>query len=116
MMRNAGPTPAAPHGFDTVQLGVPYLQIPIGQMMAAAQVTAALAQRQLEADVKSIDELNGLIAESNSRALQVLAQVSGQDFGADRKSWERWLTDLRGYAYVSPTNPADKPTMVQEVP
>ena len=77
LMRSAGPTPSAPHGFDTVQLGVPYAQIPIGQMMAASQATAMLAQQQLEADVKSIEELNTLIAESNSRALQVLREVSG---------------------------------------
>ena len=115
-MKHAGPTPAAPHGFDTVQLGVPYIQIPIGQMMAASQATAALAQRQLETDVKSIEDLNALISESNSRALQVLTQVSGQDYGADRKSWDRWLTDLRGYAYISPTVPVDKPTLVEEVP
>ncbi len=48
--------------------------------------------------------------------MQVLSQVSGQDYGADRKSWDRWLTDLRGYAYVSPTVPVDKPTLVEEVP
>ena len=116
LMKNAGPTPSAPHGFDTVQLGVPYVQIPIGQMMAASQATAMLAQRQLEADVKSIEELNSLIAESNSRALQVLTEVAGQNFGADRKAWDKWLTDLRGYAYVSPTISADKPTVVQDVP
>ena len=117
LMKHAGPTPGAPHGFDTMQLGVPYLQIPIGQMIAASQATAALAQRQLEADVKSIEDLNTMIAESNSRALLVLNQVSGQSFGADRKAWDQWLTDLKGYAYVSPTVPADyKPTVVEEVP
>jgi hypothetical protein len=101
-------------GTEWVQLGVPYLQIPIGQMMAASEATAMLAQRQLEMDVKSIDDLNALIAETNSRALQVLAQVSGQSYGSDRQSWERWLSDLRGYAYVSPPVPADKPTLVEE--
>ena len=117
MMKHTGPTPAAPHGFATLQLGVSYLQIPIGQMMAASQATAVLAQRQLEADVNSIEELNSMIAQSNSRALEVLSQVSGQNFGADRKAWDRWLTDLRGYAYVSPTVPAEeKPTVVEEVP
>ena len=35
---------------------------------------------------------------------------------ADRQSWERWLTDLKGYAYVSPSVPVDKPTVVEEVP
>ena len=92
------------------------MEIPIGQMMAASQATAVLAQRQLEADVKSIEELNAQIAESNSHALQVLAQISGHDYGADRQSWERWLTDLKGYAYVSPTVPVDKPTLVEEAP
>ncbi len=31
LMKNAGPTPSAPHGFETVQLGVPYVQIPSGR-------------------------------------------------------------------------------------
>jgi hypothetical protein len=46
----------------------------------------------------------------------VPTEISGQDFGADRKAWDKWLTDLRGYAHVSPTTPADKPTGVQDVP
>ena len=48
---------------------IPYAQIPIGQMMAAAEATAYLAQQQLAADVRSIEELNATIAQSNSRAL-----------------------------------------------
>src|SRR5262249_24594203 len=27
-----------------------------------------------------------------------------------------WLTDLKGYAYVSPTVPAERPTLVEDVP
>ena len=116
-LKHTVPTPGAPCGFDTIQLGVPYLQIPIGQMIAASQATAALAQRQLEADVKSIEDLNTMIAESNSRALLVLNQVTGQALGSDRNTWDQWLTDLKGYAYVSPTVPAeDKPTVVEAVP
>jgi hypothetical protein len=112
--KNQFPGSPTSHGFEMVQLGIPYLQIPIGQMIAASQATAIMAQRQLEADVKSIDELNAVISESNSRVLQVLTQVSGKDHGADRVAWERWLSDLKGYAYVSPTVPADKPTLVEE--
>jgi hypothetical protein len=48
--------------------------------------------------------------------LQILSEVSEKNFGADRLAWERWLTDLNGYAYVSPTVPEDKPTVVEEVP
>ncbi|MGC8642738.1 MAG: polymorphic toxin-type HINT domain-containing protein [Isosphaeraceae bacterium] len=92
------------------------VQIPIGQMMAAAEATAYLAQQQLAADVRSIEELNATIAQSNARALMMLADVSGRDFGADRVSWDKWLTDLQGYAYVSPPSPVDKPTFVEEVP
>ena len=91
---------------------VPYAQIPIGQMMAAAEATAVLAQQQLAADVRSIEELNATIAQSNSRALQMLGDVSGQNLGADRSAWEKWLTDLKGYAYVSPPSPdrSSRPT------
>ena len=103
-------------GSQVVPSGFPYAQIPIGQMMAAAEATAYLAQQQLAADVRSIEEFNATIAQSNSRALMMLADVSGRDFGADRVSWEKWLTDLQGYAYVSPPSPVDKPTVVEEVP
>ena len=85
-------------------------------MMAAAEATAYLAQQQLAADVRSIEDLNATIADSNSRALQMLGDISGQNFGADRSSWDRWLTDLKGYAYVSPPSPVDKPTYVEDVP
>lgn len=103
-------------GNNLVQIGIPYAQIPVGQMMAAAEATAYLAQQQLGADVRSIEELNASIAQSNSRALMMLADVSGRDFGADRVSWDKWLTDLQGYAYVSPPSPVDKPTIVEDVP
>ena len=46
----------------------------------------------------------------------MLGEVSGRNHGPDRSSWERWLTDLKGYAYVSPPSPVDKPTYVEEVP
>jgi hypothetical protein len=116
LMKNAGPTASAPHGFETVMPGAAYAQIPIGQMMAAAEATAVLAQQQLAADVQSIEELNATIAHSNANALQMLNDVSGQNFGADRNSWEKWLTDLNGYAYASPPAPTYKPTVVEEVP
>jgi hypothetical protein len=116
LLQSAGPTVAAPHGYDTVQLGIHYAQVPIGQMMEAAQATARLAQQQLEADVRSIEELNAQIDRSNSNALQVLREASGRDFGADQQSWDRWLTDLKGYSWVSPPAPVDKPTVVEQVP
>ena len=85
-----------PTELRVVMPGLNYAQIPIGQMMAAAEATAYLAQRQLAADVRSIRRSNAAIAESNGRALQMLGEVSGQNFGADRSSWEKWLTDLQG--------------------
>jgi hypothetical protein len=112
----APPTPAAPHGFTAVMPMVPYAQIPIGQMMAAAEATAYLAQQQLAADVQSVEELNASISQSNSRALVMLADVSGRDLGSDRIAWEKWLTDLQGYAYQSPPSTMDKPTVVEDVP
>jgi hypothetical protein len=112
----APPTAAASHGFDAVMPMVPYAQIPIGQMMAAAEATAYLAQQQLASDVKSLEELNASIAMSNSRAIVMLGEVSGRDFGSARTEWEKWLTDLQGYAYQSPPSPVDKPTIVEDVP
>ena len=111
MMKKAGTYEAS-----IVPTGVPYVQIPVGQMMAAAEATASLAQQQLASDVRSIEELNASIAESNSLRPMMLGDVSGRDFGADRVSWDKWLTDLQGYAYESPPSPSDKPTIVEDVP
>jgi hypothetical protein len=116
LLNSTGPTPSAPHGYETVIPTISYAQIPIGQMMAAAEATAYLAQQQLAADVKSLQDYNAAVAMSNSQALIMLADLSGKSFGSDRTSWDKWLTDLEGYAYVSPPSPVEKPTVVEDVP
>ena len=65
-----------------------YLQNGNRDMAGKFALELQKAKKQLEEDVKSIEELNSLIGESNSRALQVLTEVSGQNLGADRKAWD----------------------------
>lgn len=119
-IRRLPPSASAPNGMEvlseTYQEAMPYLRIPIGQMVAAAQATAYLAQQRLAADVRSIEEYNASVSASNARALVMLQDISGKNYGSDRESWEKWQTDLQGYVYVSPPAPVDKPTYVEEAP
>ncbi len=89
--------------------------IPVGEMMLAAQKSAALAQQQLDADVQSLDAQNQDINQRNTRVLSVLVPLTGQDFGTDRNAWASWFTDLMGYAAPS-TSETPTPTYVEDVP
>jgi hypothetical protein len=92
--------------------------LPVGPMMEDAQASAAAARRQLAGDVQELEAYNAPIEWLNRRARELLTEVCGVDYGADRQSWERWYVDLLGYAYGSPTEPtrAEKPTVVEQVP
>jgi hypothetical protein len=90
--------------------------IPVGQMMLETQRTALAAQAQLESDVRAIETHNAPIQELNSRVVGILTQVSGQDLGQDRESWQRWLIDLFGYAQMSQRFSQDKPVQIEDVP
>jgi hypothetical protein len=68
--------------------------------------------------VQELEAYNAPIEWLNRRARELLTEVCGVDYGANRQSWERWYVDLLGYAYGSPTEPtrAEKPTVVEQVP
>jgi hypothetical protein len=91
------------------------LDIPIGQMMLSAQQSAQTAQAQLAADVQSIESFNTAVAETNQGVRQVLRDSVGADAGADKDSWDRWMTDLAGYAFAASSS-SEPPTVVEEVP
>ena len=92
-------------------------RIPIGQMALEAQRAAEAAQQQLAGDVQQIDAYNTTIRESNRSVRQVLSGAVGTDLGEERVAWQRWVTDLSGYAYVSPAVLGnDTPTYDEEVP
>ena len=46
----------------------------------------------------------------------MLGDISGQRLRGGPDCVGRWLTDLKGYAYVSPPSPSEKPTIVEDVP
>ena len=92
-------------------------RIPIGQMTLEADRAPEAAQQQLAGDVQAIDAYNTVIRDSNQNVRQVLSGAVGTDLGEDRVAWEKWVTDLSGYAYVSPTRTVDDtPTYEEEVP
>ncbi len=92
------------------------IDIPIGQMMLDAQMSARVAQQQLAGDVQAIDAYNAPILDTNQQVQKVLSEATGVNLGPDRTSWEKWLVDLSGYAYSAPRSYDDTPTIVQQVP
>lgn len=97
--------------------GVESQTIPVGQMMLQYQLAARVAQQQLVSDVQSIKSYNAGVQESNQRVTQILADTTGTDLGADRTAWEKWLTDIYGYAYVHGSgSSSEPPTVVEQVP
>ena len=90
-------------------------RIPIGQMMLEAQNAAQAAQQQLARDVRSVDAYNTSIRQMNDCVREVLVAAVGQDLGAERGAWEKWLVDLFGYSYTPPPI-TEKPDYYVDVP
>uniref|UniRef100_UPI00301CF597 hypothetical protein n=1 Tax=Paludisphaera sp. TaxID=2017432 RepID=UPI00301CF597 len=92
------------------------LQYPYEQMVAEANASALIAREQLAADVAGIEAHNAPIRETNERAIAVLKDASGEDFGKSREKWMDWVTDLHGYG--QPLRAASTPPamVVEEVP
>ncbi len=81
--------------------------------LARAATAANAAQQQLAADVNAIETNNEIASRTNERVEGVLKDVIGQDQGRDKESWDKWWTELQGYAYSAPKKPAVKPTYTQ---
>jgi hypothetical protein len=84
------------------------------QIMASYQLAAASSQQRLQNDVAAIEAMNAQINGLNARALQALETMTGQDLGKEKRSWEKWWTDQRGYAYQPPPE-KPKPVFQQMV-
>ena len=112
----------APDGLTEIELwnATPFVErwmrIPLGQMMAEAQESALLAQRQLAQDVQRIEARNAPIREVNDRATAILRNISGVDRGADRDKWMEWAYDLNGYGFPQKSETPEPPTFYEEVP
>jgi len=78
-----------------------------------AQRAAASSEQRLEADLAAVQTYNADAAMVNERVLPVIQAVTGQGYGADRPSWEKWWADQRGYAYTE--TPGPKPTFIENV-
>ena len=89
-------------------------RIPIGRMAVEAQQSAEAVQWQLQDDVAMIERTNDEIGKGNKNALELLSGSTGQDFGPDRKAWDKWFADTQGYAFISSESDS-KPTVFDEV-
>ena len=101
------------------ELLIQQTRIPVGQMMLESQKAARSGQQQLANDVQAIDLYNRDIDSSNRYVRQALVEAIGSDQGEERTAWEKWLTDLFGYAYSESSDSryeTEKPTVVEQVP
>ena len=92
------------------------IDIPIGQMMLDAQMSAQVAAQQLAGDVQAIDAYNAPILDTNQQVQNSPSDATGADHRPHRTSWEKWLVDLSGYAYSAPRSYDEQPTIVEQVP
>ncbi len=65
-------------------------------LMGEALRRDAAVQQTLENDVQTIEAMNAQIEQTNSRALPLLATLTGQNFGADPQQWQAWWADQLG--------------------
>jgi hypothetical protein len=82
----------------------------VARNIAVARTDAQMVENQLESDVRSVKAMNATITETNERVLPILGDLTNQEFGAKPEAWQKWWTDQKGYAYVTPLEPAVKPT------
>jgi hypothetical protein len=73
------------------------------------------AQVQQANDVKTLEAYNASVRQTNTRAGEALASVTGRSLGDDREAWVRWWHAERGYVY-NPPNPPRKQTHLWTVP
>jgi hypothetical protein len=73
-------------------------------------VNTQLARQAQANDVAQIEAMNEAINRSCATTLTMLRDVTGKELGADPKAWRRWWTDQKGYAFITPDTPENKPT------
>jgi RNA polymerase sigma factor (sigma-70 family) len=94
--------------------GIPQVAIPVGRMVSEISKTAAMAQKQLEQDIKAIDEYNAQLEKTSEPIVRVLAHFTNERIRGYRDDWQKWWDNAQGYAYA-PRNERPKPTVVENV-
>lgn len=92
-----------------------YIQYPLGQMLAQAQMANAAARQQLNLDVAEIESYNTRVRATNDRVLPVLKEVAGTDLGPDVEAWNRWFVDQIGMSTQAQIS-QETPTVIENVP
>ena len=110
--RNRYPATILPYGTTFNFQIVPTSTIPVDQMAAHSVQSMAMAREQIQRDVEILEAFNRAVAGSNARAVAILSASTGEPFGDDRKSWEKWFVNQIGYALK--TSDESKPTIVEE--
>jgi hypothetical protein len=93
-----------------------FAAIPVGQQAVDAVRSSLAAEEKLRRDLRAIEAHNAPITKLNARLVSILTRVAGQDLGDDSESWQRWYTDLLGYAVKAQVASAEKQTIVEDVP
>jgi hypothetical protein len=82
-------------------------------MIAAANLKAVAAQRQLAADVQFLEQARSQTTQINACAGQALRDLAGApDLKDDEVAWHEWYYDKLGYSYTPPP----KVTVTQTLP
>ena len=92
-------------------------RIPVGRMNDEAERAAESAREQLAGDIAALDRRNRAVRDRNERLAHALDGATGQAIGANAKAWNAWYVDQLGFrARPITAEPADRPTLVEEVP
>jgi len=79
------------------------------------QRALAVSQAQLNNDIQTVEALRARVAQVNQWTLNVLGEVTNQDFGEEPELWRKWWTDQQGYVYAAPPSSLFKPTYTELV-
>lgn len=92
------------------QMELAILEERTAEMIAAANIKAAVAQNRLIADVQDIEQTNSSAAALNDRVVPVLqTSLEAPDLQDNEDAWKQWYFDKVGYSYQPPA----KVTLVQ---
>jgi hypothetical protein len=69
----------------------------VGEGLAATEQAGRLVASTIEDDIRSIEQANAQINETNDRLLALLETLTDQKMPADPQPWQKWWTDQLGY-------------------
>ena len=65
-------------------------------LMGEAIRRSDAVNQSLQNDVQTIQDLNTRIDQTNDRAVPILAELTGQEFGVEPRAWQQWWADQLG--------------------